>query len=115
LETLDEGVTLSHHRAVAVALEQIADSSAAEPLARLLAKPGMSGHALTAIEALPESMSQRRDRAAPLREIALARALYRCGDFDGTGAKILREYKDDLRGLFSRHATAVLATGEGRP
>jgi hypothetical protein len=44
----------------------------------------------------------------PLREIVLARALYRCGDHQGLGRKILEEYRHDLRGLFARHASAVL-------
>jgi ribulose 1,5-bisphosphate synthetase/thiazole synthase len=108
LELLDEQVTLSHHRAVAVALEQIGDPAAAEPLAKLLAKPGMSGHALKAVAPLPQPLGQRRDRTAPLREIVLARALYRCGDFRGVGAATLREYQQDLRGVLARHAAAVL-------
>ncbi len=37
LDTLDRNVTLSHHRALASALEQIGDPTAAQPLARLLA------------------------------------------------------------------------------
>lgn len=108
LEMLDADVTLSHHRAVALALERIGDPSAAKPLADLLAKPEMSGHALTEIEPLPSGMNDRRDRTAPLREIVLARALYRCGDFDDVGKKILQNYERDLRGLFARHAAAVL-------
>jgi hypothetical protein len=108
LDLLDAAATLSHHRAVALALERIADASAAEPLARLLAKPGMSGHALTKVEPLPRGMQDRRDRSAPLREVVLARALYRCGDFKGVGKRILRDYERDLRGLFARHAAAVL-------
>ena len=108
LELLDAQVTLSHHRAVALALEQIGDPAAAEPLARLLAKPGMSGHVLQAVVPLPEGMNVRRDRTAPLREIVLARALYRCGDFQGVGEATLRAYQHDLRGVLARHATAVL-------
>ena len=38
----------------------------------------------------------------------LARALYRCGDKDGLGEKILRAYANDLRGPIARHAQAVL-------
>jgi len=108
LETLDANVTLSHHRAAALALEQIGDPSAAEPLAKLLGKPGMSGHAQATLVALPESMAQRRDRTAPLREIVLARALMRCGDWHGLGRKLLEEYQHDLQGLLARHAAAVL-------
>jgi NADPH-dependent 2,4-dienoyl-CoA reductase/sulfur reductase-like enzyme len=111
LETLDESVTLSHHRSLALALESIGDRSAAGPLARLLAKPGMSGQALTGLEPLYDKEMERRRRIGPLREIVLARALYRCGDHAGVGKRILEGYRKDVRGLFARHAAAVL---EGR-
>jgi hypothetical protein len=115
LETLDAQVTLSHHRAVALALEQIGDTAAAEPLARLLNKPGMRGHAMTQLEPLYDRDRQRRRRLGPLREIVLARALYRCGDHQGLGRDILEQYASDLRGLFARHATAVLEQSAERP
>jgi hypothetical protein len=108
LEMLDADVTLSHHRAVALALEQIGEPAAAEPLARLLDEPGMRGHAMTGLEPLHDRDRQRRRRIGPLREIVLARALVRCGDCDGLGKKILEEYAHDVRGLFARHAAAVL-------
>ncbi len=108
LETLTAEVTLSHHRAVALALEQLGDPAAAEPLARLLSKPGMRGHAMTQLEPLYDKPPGRRRRIGPLREIVLARALYRCGDYRGLGKKILEEYRQDIRGLFARHARAVL-------
>ncbi len=112
LDMLDAGVTLSHHRAVALALEQLADPQAAEPLARLLGKPGMRGHAMRELEPLHDRDREKRRRMGPLREIVLARALYRCGDHGGLGEKILGEYRHDLRGLFARHATAVLGDGQ---
>jgi hypothetical protein len=93
---------------VALALEQIGDPSAAEPLARLLDKPGMGGHAMRELEPLYDRQRELRRREGPLREIVLARALYRCGDHEGRGEAILREYQQDLRGLLARHATAVL-------
>ena len=111
LAWLDAETTLSHHRAVALALEHLADPAAAEPLARLLAKPGMRGHAMRQLEPLSSERDRRR-REGPLREIVLARALYHCGDRDGLGEKILREYQEDLRGLLARHATAVLQSGK---
>ena len=55
------------------------------------------------------------ERSEPLREIILARALYRCGDHEGLGQTILREYAQDLRGHFARHATAVLERGQRGP
>ncbi len=107
LELLDSNTTLSHHRSVALALEQIGDPAAAAPLARLLARPGMRGHAMNRLEPMHQARDQRR-REGALREIVLARALYRCGDADRLGESILREYQDDLRGLFARHASLVL-------
>ena len=108
LDSLDAHVTLSHHRAVALALEQIADPAAAQSLARLLNKPDMHGHAMTSLEPLYDRMTDRRRRVGPLREIVLARALYRCGDYQGMGKEILEQYRQDIRGLFARHATGVL-------
>jgi hypothetical protein len=49
-----------------------------------------------------------RVRNAALRELLTARALFRCGDKDGLGEAILREYAADLRGVLARHAAAVL-------
>jgi hypothetical protein len=112
LESLDAHVTLSHHRAVALALEQIADPVAAQPLARLLGKPDMRGHVMTDLEPLYDRATDRRRRIGPLREIVLARALYRCGDYQGMGEEILEQYRHDVRGLFARHASGVL---DGRP
>jgi len=50
----------------------------------------------------------RRDS---IRELSLARALYRCGDYGGIGEQILRAYTEDLRGHLARHAQAVLNKG----
>ncbi len=111
LETLDADTTLSHHRAVALALEQIGSPSAAAPLAALLDKPGMRGHAMLELEPLYNAQRTKRRRTGPLREIVLARALYRCGDHNGMGRAILDEYRRDVRGLFARHAHAVLDAG----
>jgi NADPH-dependent 2,4-dienoyl-CoA reductase/sulfur reductase-like enzyme len=111
LDTLDPNVTLSHHRSLALALEQLADPAAAEPLARLLNRPGMRGHAMKRLEPLVDTPMEQRRRLAPLREIVLARALYRCGDWQGLGERILKDYQQDIRGVFARHAGAVLAAG----
>jgi hypothetical protein len=108
LEILDAGVTLSHHRAVALALERIGSPRAAAPLAGLLRRPDMQGYAMTGFEPLYDQPCARRRRTGALREIVLARALYHCGDHDGIGKNILEEYKRDVRGLFARHAKAVL-------
>jgi hypothetical protein len=109
LARLDAQTTLSHHRAVALALERLADEAAAAPLAGLLAKPGMSGHVMAAIEPLFDKPVEKRRREGALREIVLARALWRCGDRNGLARRILNAYTRDVRGLFARHAQAVLA------
>jgi len=103
----------SHHRAVALALEMLNQAQAAEPLARLLAKPNMSGHAFTSIDVaranIQPSATDNSTRERSLRELVLARALYRCGDYDGIGERILKDYARDLRGHYRRHAQAILA------
>jgi flavin-dependent dehydrogenase len=119
-EKLDSGVTLSHHRSLALVLEKIADQSAAEPLAKLLQKPGMQGHAMLNLDdALteldnngkgpnPVKNSSYPKRTRALREIILARALYKCGDYNNIGENILKTYQNDMRGLFVRHANQIL-------
>jgi ribulose 1,5-bisphosphate synthetase/thiazole synthase len=103
----------SHHRAAGLALELIGDESAAQPLADLLAKPRMSGHVESSIEIVrrretPGGTSAVATRRESLRELLLARALYRCGDYQGIGKRILDAYTRDLRGHLARHAQAVL-------
>ena len=118
VEKLDATVPLSHHRSLAIALDRIGDKNAAEPLAKLLQKPDMTGHAVLDIEnaltalanngkgARTKGSLQKRSRA--IREITLARALYNCGDFNGIGENILKTYLNDMRGLFARHACSIL-------
>jgi hypothetical protein len=107
----------SHFRAIAMALEAVADKSAAPPLAELLRKPGLGGHAVTtidaALEANPSSRTDTTTRNQALKELYLARALYRCGDYEDLGAKTLREYSRDLHGHYARHAKAVLQKATG--
>ena len=115
MQALEAKDAFSHFRAVALALEELRDPAAAGPLAELLAKPGIRGHTI----ATPESALGRAEkhrswtaeapRANALRELMLARALFRCGDKDGLGRQILEEYTRDYRGHFARHAAAVLA------
>ena len=106
---------LSHFRAIALALEALGDPAAAQPLAGLLSLPGLSGHAVTNIQTAlqPENNPPRgtengvRDKVLP--ELHLARALYRCGDFEGIAEKILRSYANDLHAHYARHAQAILS------
>ncbi|UCE47240.1 MAG: hypothetical protein JSW47_16750, partial [Phycisphaerales bacterium] len=56
----------------------------------------------------PASPVDNDTRNKSLRELILARALYRCGDYEGLGQRILKEYSRDLRAHYARHAGAVL-------
>jgi hypothetical protein len=114
-ELLTAESDFSHHRAVGLALELIGDRKGAEPLAALLTKPGVTGYVHYTVEDARQrdqessggtnAVQTRRDS---LRELALARALYRCGDYGNMGRQILTDYKKDLRGHLARHAKAVL-------
>ncbi len=109
---LDARSEFSHHRAVALAFEAIGDPSAADVLAELLAKPGMRGYVhrrvTDARDATGQNPNDNTTRATSIRELSLARALFRCGDKNGLGRAILTEYTQDLRGHWARHAAAVL-------
>jgi hypothetical protein len=84
-------------------------------LARLLRLPGFTGHHVTTFAALGATQTPDRDengtRNLCLRELFLAVALYRCGDLEGLGESILRDYAEDLRGHYRRHARGILAEG----
>ncbi|NOX99823.1 MAG: FAD-dependent oxidoreductase [Verrucomicrobia bacterium] len=113
LEALTPKSEFSHTRAVAIALENYRDPKAAKPLADLLAKPGISGHTFLEIndiiERSPKSTVDNSTRNNSLRELILARALYRCGDHNGIARKILTSYASDLRGHYATHAKSILA------
>lgn len=109
LAMLRPDTAFSHHRAVYRALESLGDGRAAKPLAELLRQPGMGGYA---VAAMAPGTSTGKTRMVATRELMLARALYRCGDWEGAGEKTLRQYAADLRGHFVRHAQAVLDAGK---
>ncbi len=121
---LDSSVTLSHHRSLALALEKLADPRATKPLAELLQKEGMHGFVMQNLKDAstqldndgkgpnPVKNSSYDKRTKALREIVLARALYRCGDYNNIGKNILENYTKDLRGLFALHAQSVLQQGK---
>lgn len=118
-ELLTSETEFSHHRAVGLALELLGDRKAAQPLAGLLTKPNMTGYvnytvedARKADQRSPGGTNAVQTRRESLREVALARALYRCGDYGNMGRQILTEYTKDLRGHFARHAKAVLEQGK---
>jgi hypothetical protein len=106
----------SHFRAVGLALEALADRSAAKSLAAMLRRPGIAGYVHATIAdakrlEVPGGPNGEDSRRLSLRELLLARALFRCGDHQGLGEKTLRAYAQDLRGHIARHAQAVLEKG----
>lgn len=102
----------SHFRAVAMALETIGDSRGALILYDLLQLEGVKGYSFpdiqTAKRMTPADPIDTGTRNNSLRELFLARALYRCGDVNGLGKEILTAYSKDLRGHYYRHASGVL-------
>ncbi len=112
MEKLTPESEFSHFRAVAIALETIADENAAEPLFKLLLLPGVRGHVMpdiqTAKKLAPKFKNDVTTRNNSLRELILGRALYKCGDLNGLGNQILNDYSKDLRGHYYRHASGVL-------
>jgi hypothetical protein len=102
----------SHFRSVAMALETVGDSKGALILYDLLQLQGVTGHSIpdiaTAKKMTPANSTDTGTRNNSLRELILARALFRCGDVNGLGKQILTNYTKDLRGHYYRHASGVL-------
>ena len=118
--SLDAKVEFSHHRAVALACELLGDKQAAAVLAEVLSRPGMMGNHHHTIDAaiergVPGGTNAEQTRRESLRELMLARALYRCGDHNGLGRQILENYTKDFRGHLARHAQAVLDEAKKTP
>ena len=103
----------SHYRAVALALEGFGDSSAAPALAKLLSAKGVGGKYLRYGKVVPpvpnhDNAAGNKERTGFLKELCLARALYRLGDVDGLGRRTLEAYAADPRRALANHAQAVL-------
>ncbi|MBN1346407.1 MAG: FAD-dependent oxidoreductase [Phycisphaerae bacterium] len=105
------GNRFSHYRAVCEALEQLADPAAAEPLAGLLKRCGGADDVVAKLSKVDGS---ERGRGGE-RNLIIARVLYRCGDWEGLGQSVLTAYVSDLRGVYARHAKAVLQRKPGQP
>lgn len=102
----------SHFRAISMACEAIGSPAAADTLSELLRMPGMRHHSV-------DSLAEARSMVVPnyidvtfrnkaLKEIHLARALYKCGDKAGLGEATLRQYSTCLQGHYARCAAEIL-------
>lgn len=111
---LDGDAAFSHCRAVSIAAAALGEERASQALVELLNKPGIQGHAqldsATVIRQANADLTETEARNLSLRELLLARGLYLSGDIDALGKRILETYAQDLRGVYARHAQAVLST-----
>ncbi|MEI7833407.1 MAG: FAD-dependent oxidoreductase [bacterium] len=99
-------------RACALALEKIGDPASVPALVAVLQKTGMQGHVMTKAGDYGEADNKTIKVLLSVREITLARVIYRLGDTpDKLGKGILEGYRSDLRGHFARHADAILKQG----
>jgi len=102
-----KGTVVSHYRALGLAFEALRHPAAAKPLGEAMKKLGILGMAVTETAGLTSGDRGKTGQ----RDLTLARVLYRLGDHDGIGKKILQEYARDVRGHYARHAHAVLKEG----
>lgn len=102
----------SHFRALALAYESIGERHGCAPLERLLSLPGVSGHALKPGDVPPipgySDAATNKERSDVLRELCVARALFRLGDPSGMARRSLEAYAQDSRRTFARHARLVI-------
>jgi hypothetical protein len=112
---LDKEAAYSHFRAVALACEAYGDASAIPVLSAVMAKTELRGYALVYGTPFPVYSSYSgaagdTERTRCLREICMARALFRLGDDAGkNGEAMLTAYANDPRSAYATHATLVLA------
>lgn len=113
---LNAACDFSHARAVAAACRGVGRFDTADSLARavydLLTTEGIAGHSMPDVNARlaaqTDAWNETAVRNRSLRELVLARGLWYCGDHECLGEATLRQYAGDVRGLFARHARAVL-------
>ena len=104
--------TFSHFRAIAMATEAIGSQKAKEQLAALLSIPGIRNHSMTnyteARRVVVPGTDDTSTRNAALKELHLAKALYRCGDHNGMARKVLERYAHGLQAHYARYAYETL-------
>jgi flavin-dependent dehydrogenase len=113
-DILEPESVLSHYKAVTLALRNLKDPLAIEPMVGLLKKPGLRGHAVTnpvGSDFGPARLFPRRSFGqlnAAFKEVIVAATLYQCGDQDNVGSSILSQYGRDVNGHFASFARAIL-------
>jgi len=113
--------SFKHYRSIAEACETIGSQSSAPVLHDLLSMPGIRNYTIKDYKERIFSFTTRSEDPInnsnlhksdlirlSLREIILARALYKCGDKNKLGETILREFASDIRGHYARHARGIL-------
>ena len=110
LEAIDPKSEMRDIRAVTLALEALGSHDAAPALARKLEMEGFHGFAVSDWRTLPPQGGYGNcpEMLDCVRELALARALHACGDYNGLAKRTLEAYVRDPRVSLSRHAKAVL-------
>ena len=97
-------------RGPTLALEALGEAKAAPALAEMLQRDGWHGFAVRDFRTLPPiggyGLGAEMDNC--IRELALARTLWACGDCGGLAKRTLEAYAADPRGVLSAHAAAVL-------
>ena len=102
-------------RAATLALESLNDPAAIQPLAELLRRPGVMGNAMAGVDGISAyGYGSGAERHMALRELAVARVLYRLGDHEGLAESVLKQYTQDLRGVYALHAASLLNEGKGK-
>lgn len=101
------GSRASHYRAMAMAFEALRDPAVAKPLGEVMKKLDIRGIVVTETAGLTAAARGKNGE----RDLNLARVLYRLGDHERLGEKILQQYARDVRGHYARHAQAVLKEG----
>jgi flavin-dependent dehydrogenase len=105
--------TLSHFRSVCVAFETIGDKTAVPVLKDIILSCGIKNEVVTDYTKARSSTNNHTEdtsvRNRVLKELHLARALYRCGDMDGMGKTILKAYANDLHHHYALHAQGILS------
>ena len=110
LHELTPRVPLGDVRSATLALGELGDPGAAALLAAKLREDGNHGFAAVDWRDLKPQGGYGGcpEMDACLRELAYARALLRCGDFEGLARKAFEAYAKDPRGVLAAYANAVL-------